>query len=167
MPVAKTIQNHVGFVSCAGTFNHVLRPLRRIIKEHADGFPLKEIVEAFKDPTKTFTFDEDELNHLLSYHYGQSHTFSVLSILYPTLDFRNKFHLDHIFAKSLFKRRELLKLGISESDLDAYLEKVNAIGNLQLLEGIPNIEKSNEQFEKWLFETYRTEQEQTDYMSKH
>ena len=150
-----------------GAPDNVLRPLRRVIKEHPNGFPLKTIVETFKGSIKTFTFDQDELNNLLTYRYGQSHTFAVLSILYPTLDFRNKFHLDHIFAKSLFKRKELLKLGIQEKELKAYLENVNCISNLQLLEGIPNIEKSNAQFEDWLIETYSSVQEQADYKSKH
>lgn len=150
-----------------GAPDSVLRPLRRIIKESSAGFPLKEIVESFKGSSKTFTFDQDELYHLMSYTYGQSHTFTVLSVLYPTLDFRNKFHLDHIFAKSKFKRKELQRNGIPESEIDFYLENVNAISNLQLLEGIPNIEKSNIPFEDWLQETYPTTQEQQDYMKKH
>lgn len=151
----------------SGTPDNVLRSLRRVIKENPGSFPLAEIIETFKGSTKTFTFDQDELNNLLNYQYGQSHTFSVLSVLYPTLDFRNKFHLDHIFAKSLFTRKELLKLGIAEDELDTYMEKVNSLGNLQLLEGIPNIEKSNKPFIEWVQEAFLTEKERQDYAEKH
>lgn len=151
----------------SGSPDNVLRPLRRVIKDNPGTFPLPEIIETFKGTTKTFTFDQDELNNLLNYQYGQSHTFSVLSILYPTLDFRNKFHLDHIFAKSLFTKKELLKSGIDEAELNIFMERVNSLGNLQLLEGIPNIEKSNKPFIEWINEAYPTEQERLDYMGKH
>lgn len=151
----------------SGSPDNVLRPLRRVIKEHPGSFPLAEIIETFKGTTKTFTFDQDELNNLLNYQYGQSHTFSVLSVLYPTLDFRNKFHLDHIFAKSLFTRKALLNLGIAEDELETYMDKVNSLGNLQLLEGVPNIEKSNKPFIKWVHEAFPTEQERQDYAGKH
>lgn len=151
----------------SGSPDNVLRPLRRVIKEHPGSFPLAEIIETFKGTTKTFTFDQDELNNLLNYQYGQSHTFSVLSVLYPTLDFRNKFHLDHIFAKSLFTRKALLDLGIAEDELETYMDKVNSLGNLQLLEGVPNIEKSNKPFIKWVHEAFPTEQERQDYAGKH
>lgn len=151
----------------SGSPDNVLRPLRRVMKEHPGSFPLAEIIETFKGTTKTFTFDQDELNNLLNYQYGQSHTFSVLSVLYPTLDFRNKFHLDHIFAKSLFTRKALLDLGIAEDELETYMDKVNSLGNLQLLEGVPNIEKSNKPFIKWVHEAFPTEQERQDYAGKH
>lgn len=151
----------------SGSPDNVLRPLRRVMKEHPGSFPLAEIIETFKGTTKTFTFDQDELNNLLNYQYGQSHTFSVLSVLYPTLDFRNKFHLDHIFAKSLFTRKALLNLGIAEDELETYMDKVNSLGNLQLLEGVPNIEKSNKPFIKWVHEAFPTEQERQDYAGKH
>jgi uncharacterized protein with ParB-like and HNH nuclease domain len=150
-----------------GAPDNVLRPLRRVIKENSNGFPLKIVVETFKGSTKTFTFDQDELNNLLTYNYGQSHTFAVLSMLYPTLDFRNKFHLDHIFAKSLFKKKELIKLGIQESQINLYSENVNCIANLQLLEGIPNIQKSNTGFEDWLNKTYLSPAEKAEYSKKH
>lgn len=150
-----------------GAPDNVLRPLRRIIKENPNGFPLKTIVDTFKGLTKSFSFDEDELNNLLTYNYGQNHTFAVLSILYPTLDYRNKFHLDHIFAKSLFKRKDLLRLGLDEAEVKSYIANVDGIGNLQLLEGIPNIEKSNKQFNIWLSEKYPLPQERDNYMSKH
>lgn len=151
----------------SGQPDNVLRPLRRIIGANYNNFPLQTIINEFKGGTKSFTFNDDEIDNLLSYQYGQKHTFSILALLYPNLDFRNKFHLDHIFAKSLFTKRNLSKKGIHQDKIEFYSENVNSIVNLQLLEGIPNIEKSDMELEKWLNETYKDTTSRNDYMAKH
>ncbi|MBM7095191.1 DUF262 domain-containing protein [Bacillus sp. H-16] len=151
----------------SGQPDNVLRPLRRIIHANYNEFPLQKIIDEFKGGTKSFTFNDDEIDNLLSYQYGQKHTFSILALLYPNLDFRNKFHLDHIFAKSLFTKRNLSKKGVHQAKIEFYSENVNSIVNLQLLEGIPNIEKSDKELEKWLDETYKDTAARNDYMAKH
>jgi hypothetical protein len=151
----------------SGQPDNLLRPLRRIIFANHTEFPLQTIIDEFKGGTKSFTFNDDEIDNLLSYQYGQKHTFSILALLYPNVDFRNKFHLDHIFAKSLFTKRNLTKKGIPQDDLEFYVENVNSIVNIQLLEGIPNIEKSDMDFEKWLNEIYKDTSARNDYMAKH
>lgn len=150
-----------------GQPDNVLRPLRRIITANHNDFPLQKIIDEFKGNTKSFTLNDDEIANLLSYEYGQKQTFSILALLYPHLDFRNKFHLDHIFAKSLFTRRKLTKMGVPQNKLDFYLEHFNSIANLQLLEDIPNIEKSDIEFEKWLNKTYKDHALKNDYLTKH
>ena len=151
----------------SGQPDNVLRPLRKIIANNHDNFPLGTIIEEFKGSTKSFTFTDDEISNLLTYQYGQKHTFSVLALLYPTLDFRNKFHLDHIFAKSLFTKKNLSKLGVSEDKQDAFINDCNVIVNLQLIEGIPNQEKSNMKFDEWIVKTYSDQSKLRDYMDKH
>jgi len=47
------------------------------------------------------------------------------------------------------------------------LKNCNYIGNLQLLEEIPNEEKSNMDFKAWLKQTYPAEDERKEYMKKH
>jgi hypothetical protein len=47
------------------------------------------------------------------------------------------------------------------------LEHFNSLVNLQLLEGIPNQEKSGKPFEDWLNETFKDAQKRSDYMKKH
>ena len=110
---------------------------------------------------------EDDIENLLMSRYGQGYTFSTLSLLYPTLDYRNKFHIDHIHARSLITRAKLAKRGIPVSDLDFYMESVDGLPNLQLLEGIPNQEKSDSLFEDWLKKTCASKQARADFCAKH
>ncbi|MBE7556827.1 MAG: DUF262 domain-containing protein [Anaerolineales bacterium] len=155
----------------SGQPDNVLRPIRQIIStENSDGnvkFPLEKIANTLRAGPKSINFNDDEIDNLLYYQYGQSYTFSTLAILYPTLDFNNKFHVDHIFPKSLFTRKRLLKQGVPSSKLDFYLDCYNYLGNLQLLEGVQNQEKSAKDFKEWLSSTYPKESDRNDYMRKH
>lgn len=150
----------------SGQPDNVLRPIRKILQEMESGFPLASITEHFKGTSKSIVFTEDDIEFLLNTQYGQNHTFSVLALLYPTLDFRNKFHLDHIYPKSLFAPANLKKRGVSDGDMDFYPEHVNSLANIQLLEGLPNEEKSNKEFEDWVAMTFKSEQDKRDYMRK-
>lgn len=84
-----------------GTFSgqpdNVLRPFRDIIKNlgESEGFPVEQIVKKLRGSSKSLNFDNDEISNLLYYQYAQPYTYSILAFLYPTLDFRNKFHQDH------------------------------------------------------------------------
>ncbi|XXM72654.1 DUF262 domain-containing protein [Lysinibacillus sphaericus] len=151
----------------SGQPDNVLRPLRKIILTNHTEFPLSAIIDEFKGSTKSFSFNDDEISNLLTYQYGQKHTFSVLALLYPTLDFRNKFHLDHIFAKSLFTKKKLSNNGVPDYKQDIFISECNSIVNLQLLEGIPNQQKSNLMFDEWIIKTYPDQNKRTDYMDKH
>ena len=152
----------------SGQPDNVLRPIRKIIKDNINsGYPTNEIIAHFKGTNKTLVFTSEDIDSLLAYQYGQSYTFSVLSLIYPSLDYRNVFHLDHIYPKSLFTRSKLLKAGIAEDQVDEFTQRVNRIANLQLLEAIPNIEKSDRPFDVWLSETYSSYQEQDSYKEKH
>jgi len=151
----------------SGQPDNVLRPIRELIQQNTDEFPLDEIIKKFKGTNKTLIFSDEDIENLTFYKYGQGFTFSVLSLLYPTLDFRNKFHVDHIFPKSLFKKPILKKKGLTDEGIEIFQDYVNYIGNLQLLEAIPNIEKQDTEFKIWLNKTYPTTAEQKDYCDKH
>jgi uncharacterized protein with ParB-like and HNH nuclease domain len=151
----------------SGSSDTVLRPLRQVINKNHETFPLNEIVDEFRGKPKSITFNSDEIETLFDYKYGSAYTFSTLALLYPTLDFRNKFHLDHIFPKSGFGRRKLAKRGIQEDKIDAFMQEYDYLANLQLIEGTPNMEKSNKDFKAWLEEKYPTPQMRRDYMEKH
>lgn len=145
---------------------NLFRTIREIIlsNEQMQEFPLKEIIEKVKGSEKSLTFNQDDIDNLLEYEYGQAYTFSTLSILYPTLDYRNKIHIDHIYPKSLFKRNVLIKSGVPISEIEYYMEQYNSLANLQLMEGIVNQEKSNTPFEEWINSRFDNTEERHKYM---
>lgn len=151
----------------SGQPDNVLRPMREILQTENISFPLQKILDKFKGTSKTLLFTDDDIDNLLKYEYSQRHTFTVLSLLYPTLDFKNKFTEDHIFPKSFFKKSKLKQKGIKEENREFYLDNYNTVVNLQLLEGIPNEEKAAKDFKQWLNETFPNENERKDYMKKH
>lgn len=125
-------------------------------------FPLKEIKEKLKIiPGKSINFSEEEVESLLDYRYYNEGTFSILQLLYPDLDYRNKFHIDHIYPKSKFNQKYLKKQNVDFSQL----YDCNYLANLQLLYGSQNIEKSNREFKDWLDENF-SEEEKKEYFKK-
>jgi uncharacterized protein with ParB-like and HNH nuclease domain len=149
-----------------GQPDNVLRPIRNIIRADNDSFPSEQIKNELRG-TKTMRFGEEEIDNLLSVKYGGRYTFLVLSLLYPNLDYRNQFHQDHIYPKSFFtSRRKLSSRGISSDKQDYYMENYNYIANLQLLEGMPNQEKSDSDFKEWLHSTLRHENERIEFLKK-
>jgi uncharacterized protein with ParB-like and HNH nuclease domain len=151
----------------SGQPDNVLRPIRDIINNSENGFPFEDISERLRGSTKTMTFDDDELDNLLSYQYSQPYTYSVLAFIYPSLDFRNKFHQDHIFPRKLFTQKRLEKRGISAERIEYFLSYYNYLGNIQLLEGVPNQEKSGKDFDEWIQEQYPNKKDRQAYMERH
>ncbi len=152
----------------SGQPDNVLRPIREVILNSSDNtFPFEKIVNKLKGTPKSIIFDDDEIENILYYQYGQAYTYSALALLYPTLDFRNKFHQDHIFPKTLFTRKKLQNRGIPDEKIDFYLEHCNRLANLQLIEGIPNQEKSSKEFDLWLKENFPNKEDRKAFMDKH
>lgn len=149
-----------------GQPDNVIRPIREVINNHKEGFPLIEITNKLKGGNKTISFDDDEIYNLLHHQYAQAYTYSVLAFIYPSLDFKNKFHQDHIFPKKLFTRKRLEKRGIKSDDIEFYLENYNYLANLQLLEGIPNQEKSGKDFNVWINDKYPNKKDRRAYMER-
>lgn len=105
------------------------------------GFPTAALEAEFAGLGKALTFDDAEIDGLLELSYGARGTFATLAILYPGLDFSKEFHEDHIWPKSLFTRRRLEEAGVPADQVETYISRVNALPNLQLLEGRVNQEK--------------------------
>ena len=145
----------------------VLNPIRNLIKQHGySGFPFEQIVDRFKGTNRTLLFAEEDIRNLLFSKYSHGDTLILMSILYPWADMRNNFHVDHIYPKSAFTIKRLDKRGIIGDTAQFYMENYNYLGNLQLLESIPNIEKSNMDFDEWI-ENNIAEESLIDYKQKH
>ena len=151
----------------SGVPDNVIRPIRGILDESHQLFPLEEIVEKFRGHSKSIIFTEDDFEAILHYRYGQPYTFSCLASLYPWIDFRNKFHQDHIFPRAQFDKERLAGLGLSGEDLDFFLEHFNTLANLQLLPGVINQEKQDADFKEWVNKNYPDVESRSAYLRKH
>ncbi len=104
---------------------------------------------------KSLNFSEEEVEDLADMSYSDGRTFGLLSLLSPFIDFQHhKFHIDHVFPHSRFKRARLLEEGIKESSIDKYIDCANRIGNLQLLDGPVNLEKRDQMPLDWMEKTH-------------
>lgn len=146
----------------SGTEN-ILKPIRDIILDNdSKKFPLIEIKEKLKSvPGRSINFSDEDIEALLDYKYSDTNTFSILQLLYPNLDYRNNFHIDHIFPKSKFNKKHLEKLGIKIED-----NSWNYLANLQLLDGCQNVEKNDKDFMEWINSRKFTENDKKDYYKR-
>lgn len=151
----------------SGQPDSILRPIRKIILENHDNFPIDLIIDKFKGTNKSLLFSTEDIENLMQYKYGQGFTFSVLSLLYPQLDYSNQFHIDHIYPKSLFAASQLRKRGITERDIEAFCNLFNNLANLQLIGAIPNIEKRDKEFKIWVDKTYPDLKKKDQYKEVH
>ena len=141
----------------SGQSDNTLGHLRSTIREST----------SFGELVKSMRFDDEEIDDLLDVGYGTNRAFLVLSLLYPTLDFKNLFHMDHIYPRSLFTPTRLSSRCIPEDKHDCFLHRYNRIGNLQLLEGPVNLEKQAKDFYEWMKERYPDAETRAEYMRKH
>ena len=153
----------------SGQPDNVLRPIRDIIRENGKAdYPITQIIERFKGTPKSIQFTEDDIEaYLLKLKYGKSETLSTLMLLYPSLDFSNKFHEDHMYPKSKFRKSYLRKKGVPEDLLDTYIDSVNDISNLQLLAAQLNEEKLNTDFDEWFNKQQFSEVDKIQYRTIH
>ena len=143
---------------------NVLKPIRDILLERKYSyFPLEIIKEKLKTiPARSIIFNNDDIENLLNYEYKNINTFSILQLLYPNLDYRNLFHIDHIYPKSKLENKYLKKFGLTEEDV--YYR--NYLANLQLLEGTLNLEKNDKEPEEWLKSQNLSFEEKEKYLKQ-
>ena len=145
----------------------VLKPVRKIIDKNPGTFPFDKIADYFRGTNRDIIFTDDSIENLLWTKYGSGDLLIVLSVLYPWADLKNNFHVDHIYPKSKFTANKLAKRGLKEDKIKYYIENVNYIGNLQLLEATPNEEKNNKDFDEWLKEAFNNPEQLKAYKEKH
>ncbi len=147
----------------AGTFGSgvdtTLRTARATIQAHVGSFPEQELYASFARIGRALRFEEEELEDLLDRTYGDSITFSVLALLYPGVNVAFNFHEDHIFPSSYFTPKRLKDAGVPVDEVDKFLERRDRIANLQLLEGLQNLEKAAKMPANWLQEHFTNEDE--------
>jgi len=146
----------------------LLAGLRGVIQEYGNrSFPVEQIETEMTRQGKSLRFEEDEVQDLLESEYGDKKVVAILSLLYPGMDFRNEFHLDHVFPVSQFRQRVLAKAGIPEDEIAGLREKVNLLPNLQLLEGSINVSKSDMLPAQWAVRQFPDATARAAYFARH
>ncbi|HYF84515.1 MAG TPA: DUF262 domain-containing protein [Clostridia bacterium] len=133
----------------------ILSLLRNVIKSYLSlpWFPYEETVSKLIDSGYIST-DEKYLSEILYTQKDDNYTFSILSLLYPHLDYKNNdFHKDHIHPESCFNINHLTNIGITnDDDIKFYLDKnhYNSILNLQLIDSRENESKKDKTLVDWV-----------------
>lgn len=129
----------------------LLTALRETVQSSsARGFPATELRQVMTQRGKSLTFEPAEIEDMLHMEYGDKRMFALLSLLFPFVDLRNQFHIDHVFPTSRFSRLQLRKAGFKEDQIDVLARRANELPNLQLLEGPINNEKRAVLPAEWL-----------------
>lgn len=148
-----------------GQADTVLSQLRSIISSNnKNKFPLNEIINKYKGTNKTLIFTKDDINELLEVKYNEQIAFTILSVIYQTYDFNKKYHIDHLYPKSKIKKKYLKTKGVKQNKIDEYINNVDKLANLQLLDGVVNESKNNTDFDIWFNENYRTKKSKKKYI---
>jgi Protein of unknown function DUF262 len=146
----------------------LLTALRDAIKNnHQEPFPSVSLGREMEARGKSLAFAPAEIEDILSMAYGDKRLFALLSLIFPFVDLRNQFHIDHIFPISRFTASRLKKAGIAENEMEKLGHLANELPNLQLLEGPANTEKRAAMPASWLSDRYSHERDRAHYRSIH
>lgn len=133
----------------------LLRELREVLREFGDdSFPVQQLESAMNLRGKSIGFSAEEILDLAETEFGSKRVFALLATLFPNVDTRNLFHIDHVFPRALFSKRRLLESGVPPESIDEYKSLMNKLPNLQLLEGTTNIEKQDKLPYEWASDRY-------------
>ena len=145
-----------------------LTALREVIQQKGEeSFPARDLELVMDARGKSLTFSPAEVEDMLSMQYGDKRMFALLSMLFPFVNLRNQFHMDHVFPISRFTTAKLRKAGIDEDRIEDLARKANELPNLQLLEGTTNTEKRDALPAKWLLNHYPTAGDRAHYCAMH
>jgi hypothetical protein len=145
----------------------LLSALREIVRASGGKFPDESLEREMRVRGKSLTFTQEELEELADMKYGSRDLFGLLTLLFPFVDTRNQFHIDHVFPTAAFHARKLKQLGLSEEDIVRLQDNKDRLPNLQLLQGSDNQSKNDEMPAKWITETYKKDEDRKDYISRH
>ncbi len=146
----------------------LLSALREVIRSDDSGeFPVEAIERDMRGRGKSLAFTDEEIQDLADRRYGSRDLFGLLTLLFPFIDTRNQFHIDHIFPRAVFHANKLKALGLSGDESARLQELRECLPNLQLLQGPDNQSKSSQMPEQWIAATYKKDDARKDYISRH
>ena len=146
----------------------LLTALRRVVRDNDQGFfPVAHIREEMARRGKSLVFQDEEVEELADMQYRDPLAFALLSLIFPFVDLRARFHIDHIFPYALLTKRRLDEAGVPGEDIDKFIRRRNGLANLQLLEGSANLEKSAKMPSEWLSERHSEPVSRLQYEENH
>lgn len=146
----------------------LLTALRQVIRDsEEDSFPASGIYNEMARRGRRLVFEDEEIEDMADMRYGSPLAFALLSLLFPFVDLRQQFHIDHIFPFARFTRRRLAAAGVPDEKIDQFIERRNDLANLQLLEGALNNEKRAKTPSEWLTEKYPDSASRRNYQEIH
>ena len=100
---------------------------------------------------RTTDFSDNNFEAVLETGYGKRTCFLALSLLYDPSNWgATQHHIDHVMPRSLADRKALVARSLPEHLIQRIADSVNRLGNLQLLLGRENLEKSDMPFAQWI-----------------
>lgn len=146
----------------------LLTALRDVIRKNQTGiFPVDEMEHEMRVRGKSLTFTNEEIEDLADRKYGSRDLFGLLTLLFPFIDTRNQFHIDHVFPRALFHAKKLKALGLTPDEIERLAELKERLPNLQLLQGPDNQSKNDEPPAQWIARTFKKPDDRKDYIARH
>lgn len=146
----------------------LLSALREVIRtDGATKFPVEAMERVLRTRGKSLSFTAEEIEDLADMRYGERDLFGLLTLLFPFVDTRNQFHIDHVFPRTVFHAQKLKTQGFAAEDIARLQDRKERLANLQLLQGPDNQSKSGHLPADWIAATFKKEDERKDYLSRH
>ena len=140
-----------------GQSDQILEKIRAEIKKQLTkdkNLNFQELSEIKLPGGKSLKLTIQDLNELVEdISYGSPHAYFILSLIYPTVDFKiRKYEVDHIHPRSKFNRSNLISIGITDEETIEYWkdEKCNQLPNLQLLGDKDNNNKRSKTLNEYI-----------------
>lgn len=152
----------------------LLRDLREIIRAQGSlSFPLPAVEKAMALRGKSLAVTGALIEDILTLEYGKARTFAVLATLFPHVDTRNLFHVDHVFPAARFDKKELAGQKaddgtpkFSAENIAELLSLRDTLPNLELLPGLENIGKSDKAPDDWLAAEYPSPDDRSAFLAR-
>lgn len=140
-----------------GQSDQVLEKVRSEIKKqltNSKNFNYSDLSDVKLPGRKSFKLTLQDVNDLAEDTvFGSPHAYFLLSLIYPTVDFKiRKYEVDHIHPRSKFNRSNLTSIGITDEETIEYWKdkKCNQLPNLQLLGDKDNNNKRSKTLNEYI-----------------
>ncbi|UNU73920.1 DUF262 domain-containing protein [Moraxella nasovis] len=147
-----------------GTSDSTLSQIRKVFSNDVVKEPIKLDIDIFPKIQMLDSIRKDmviDYDNILNIQYEDKYAFSILSLLYPNLDYKNNnFHKDHLHPETSY---ELLSDDLKEK----YSREVyNSIINLQMLGANENSSKQNKELAEWVSQETQTKNKE-EFLDNH